>query len=507
MSAMSQITVADAGARGASATPLGTADDGLYHPAKYPHGADNLYVSVQTNQSPTTSPGAPVVANAIVTSMPQSPVWHTTTLAETEIPVSTQKPAITTDIFESSSIAISSETPSATAFNFPVSSTPSVANNVPQQKQLSPAESRVYHLLIVFFLAFLIILVIVSWFKRQAERKKPILATYQQPRIQSSPQPNVSKERFVAALCQSRGLWTGVLATGAEAISAIRASFSSSKFKSESSPKDGATMVETRSPIMEKILEQNTRISERATMKFSNLRRWISYQLGRQRVDDEAVVEKDEKMASGSSSLHEEFESSSYDSADEQTHLDTSHPVVTKIRPPPPAIIVERKSVLEDNAIIPPETVCLEESCTSSTSSDTSRGSETKSLEKIDEYHEICHSPSVVLLTVNVYRIEMEFAPRRDTQLGVEQGDEVILTRLFEDGWAFCELLRTKQQGLVPRACLSVWPSRRHNTPPSVASLKLVPPTANSRPTTPVSPISPIFPRFYSSASSTASLS
>ncbi|KAJ5369349.1 uncharacterized protein N7496_009109 [Penicillium cataractarum] len=217
MSAMSQTRVANANAREAYATPLSAADDGLYHPAKYSHGADTIYQGAQTNQAPTTLQVAPLVTNAIVTSTPQSPAWDTARLAETGIPGSTEKLAMATDIFQSSSITLPNGAPSATTFDFPVTSTTSVANNLPQRKESALKESRVYHLLVIFLVASLIILMIMGWFKRQAEREKPILITYQQPTIN----PTVPKQHFAAALSQSKGLTTGFLAMSAEAISAI----------------------------------------------------------------------------------------------------------------------------------------------------------------------------------------------------------------------------------------------------------------------------------------------
>ncbi|KAJ5369359.1 uncharacterized protein N7496_009119 [Penicillium cataractarum] len=541
MSVTSQTRVADTTARDAYATPLSAADDGLYHPAQYVHGADNLYQDSQTNRGPTTLQGVRSVANEIVTNMLPSPVWHTTTrLSEIRNQVSPEKQAMATDIFRSSSIASPSGTKSATTFHFPVTSTTSVANNLPQRKEPAPKESRVYHLLIIFLVASLIILMIVAWFKRHADRKKPILATNQQPTVD----PTLPKERFAAALSQSKALVTGFLAMSAEAISVVLASFSSAKSKAKIDLKDGTTTFTTRRSLMGRFLEQRIRIIIRAVVKISNFRRWIPNLPGRERANDQAFVEKDEDMTVRSSSLEEGSRGPPRDSADEQSHLDTSYRVTTKIRPPPPVIIIGRTRHRSESGLkvevprgpVSPDTVCLEDVCAANESSDTLRGSETISLQTIDECHGLGQSPSVGLLRLNVYRVEMEFVPRRDTQLGVSQGDEVVMTRVFDDGWvswpwssylskdqadrplqAFCELLRTKKQGLVPRACLSVWPARRNNTPPSVTSVQLVPPTANShtnsRPTSPISPISPIspnsavFPRFYSSGSSTESLS
>ncbi|OKP15185.1 hypothetical protein PENSUB_1623, partial [Penicillium subrubescens] len=473
MSAMSQTRVADAIAREAYPTPLSAADDGLYHPAPYSHGSDTVYQGAQANGPPTTLQVAALVANAIVTRIPQSPVWDTTRLAETRHPVSTETLAMATDIFQTSSIALPSRTQSATTSDFPVTSTRSVANNLLQRKEPAPKEFRIYHLVIIILVASLIILMIVGWFKRQAERKKPILATYQQP----TGHPTVRKERFAAALSQSKGLVTGFLAMSAKAISVILASFSSAKSKAEMCLQDGATTVQTSSPLVKRALEQKIRIFLFVVMKTSNFRRWISDPLGRQRVDDNAFFEKDKDITSRSSSLDEESRGSTHDIADEQTHLDTSYTVASKIRLPPPAIIVKRtrrnnENGLKDNVphgSVSSDTVCLEDVCTASECSDTLRGSETKSLQTIDECHGSGQSPSVGLLRLNVYRIEIEFIPRRDTQLGVKQGDKVVMTRVFDDGWvgwqsssylnkdqadrplqAFCELLRTKKQGLVP---------------------------------------------------------
>ncbi|KAJ5369355.1 uncharacterized protein N7496_009115 [Penicillium cataractarum] len=280
-------------------------------------------------------------------------------------------------------------------------------------------------------------LMIVGWFKRQSERKKPILATYQQPTID----PTVQKERFAAVLFQSKGLVTSFLAMRGKAISSIVNSLFSSKSTAEIGLKDGATTLPTRRSLIERTVEQKTRIIMHTVVKISNFRRWISNPLGRERADKKAFVEKDEDILARSS-LDEGSEGSLHDVAVEQTHQDTSYRVVSKIRPPPPVIIVERTRRRSESGLkvaphgpVSPDTVCLEDVCAANESSDTLRGSETKSLQTIDECHGLGQSPSVGLLRLNVYRVEMEFVPRRDTQLGVSQGDEVVMTRVFDDGW------------------------------------------------------------------------
>ncbi|KAF7183742.1 hypothetical protein CNMCM7691_004092 [Aspergillus felis] len=72
--------------------------------------------------------------------------------------------------------------------------------------------------------------------------------------------------------------------------------------------------------------------------------------------------------------------------------------------------------------------------------------------------------PSVKLWTKQVYRVETDFVSRSDGQLQVGEGQMVCLEQIFDDGWALCTLTDTEKQGLLPRACLSIWPikERRH---------------------------------------------
>ncbi|EAW10401.1 uncharacterized protein ACLA_048730 [Aspergillus clavatus NRRL 1] len=80
--------------------------------------------------------------------------------------------------------------------------------------------------------------------------------------------------------------------------------------------------------------------------------------------------------------------------------------------------------------------------------------------------------PSVKLWTTQIFRVEMDFAPRHDGHLAVREGQVVRLEQIFDNGWALCVLLETDTQGLLPRACLSTWPikERRHYAPSSTYS-------------------------------------
>ncbi|KAL4812969.1 hypothetical protein BDW67DRAFT_188202 [Aspergillus spinulosporus] len=79
---------------------------------------------------------------------------------------------------------------------------------------------------------------------------------------------------------------------------------------------------------------------------------------------------------------------------------------------------------------------------------------------------------SVKLSTVQVFRVEMAFVPRNDGHMDVSEGQLVRLEQTFDDGWAWCTLVDTGIQGLVPRACLSTWPLKEHRpyTPSSICS-------------------------------------
>ncbi|KAL4739367.1 hypothetical protein BDV11DRAFT_205207 [Aspergillus similis] len=78
----------------------------------------------------------------------------------------------------------------------------------------------------------------------------------------------------------------------------------------------------------------------------------------------------------------------------------------------------------------------------------------------------------VKLSTVQVFRVEMAFVPRNDGHMEVSEGQLVRLEQTFDDGWAWCTVVETGMQGLIPRACLSTWPLKEHRpyTPSSTCS-------------------------------------
>ncbi|KAL4866553.1 hypothetical protein BDV12DRAFT_199033 [Aspergillus spectabilis] len=91
----------------------------------------------------------------------------------------------------------------------------------------------------------------------------------------------------------------------------------------------------------------------------------------------------------------------------------------------------------------------------------------------------------VKLWTVQVYRVDMAFSPRRDGHLEVSEGQTVRLEQIFDDGWVLCTLTETEMQGLVPRACLSTWPMKecRQYAPSNTSSNRYPGSTMSPSPT------------------------
>ncbi|KAJ6096116.1 hypothetical protein N7486_006862 [Penicillium sp. IBT 16267x] len=175
---------------------------------------------------------------------------------------------------------------------------------------------------------------------------------------------------------------------------------------------------------------------------------------------------------------------------------------------PPPAVALPARKVSKpttlgkvssgrgENVIVSPITDM--ESCTVSRASSLSKSSDHSSATSVVVQPVRPQSPSVSLFSRNVHRAEVDFQPSNSTQLRIHVGDRVVITRIFDDGWSFCENAANKESGLVPRAFLSAWPVRRVVTPPG-AEIKAS--FAQSGPPQRI-PSSIRLPRFYGPNSS-----
>ncbi|KAK0726392.1 hypothetical protein B0T21DRAFT_385661 [Apiosordaria backusii] len=57
-----------------------------------------------------------------------------------------------------------------------------------------------------------------------------------------------------------------------------------------------------------------------------------------------------------------------------------------------------------------------------------------------------------------VHRVQLDFKPTLEDELGLKAGQLVRLLHEYDDGWALCIRLDRSQQGVVPRTCLSTRP-------------------------------------------------
>ncbi|KAK4201048.1 hypothetical protein QBC40DRAFT_64475 [Triangularia verruculosa] len=57
-----------------------------------------------------------------------------------------------------------------------------------------------------------------------------------------------------------------------------------------------------------------------------------------------------------------------------------------------------------------------------------------------------------------VHRVQLDFKPTLDDELGLKAGQLVRLLHEYDDGWALCIRLDRSKQGVVPRTCLSTRP-------------------------------------------------
>ncbi|KAI1775390.1 hypothetical protein F4818DRAFT_416458 [Hypoxylon cercidicola] len=59
-----------------------------------------------------------------------------------------------------------------------------------------------------------------------------------------------------------------------------------------------------------------------------------------------------------------------------------------------------------------------------------------------------------------VYRVQLDFNPTLDDEMGLKAGQLVRLLHEYDDGWSLCIRLDRTQQGVVPRTCLSTRPAK-----------------------------------------------
>jgi hypothetical protein len=66
----------------------------------------------------------------------------------------------------------------------------------------------------------------------------------------------------------------------------------------------------------------------------------------------------------------------------------------------------------------------------------------------------------------NVHRVQLDFKPSMQDELGLNAGQLVRMLHEYDDGWALCIRMDRSQQGVVPRTCLSKHPVKPRTGPP-----------------------------------------
>lgn len=69
----------------------------------------------------------------------------------------------------------------------------------------------------------------------------------------------------------------------------------------------------------------------------------------------------------------------------------------------------------------------------------------------------------------NVHRVQLDFKPSMQDELGLNSGQLVRMLHEYDDGWALCIRMDRSQQGVVPRTCLSKHPVKPRTGPPRQA--------------------------------------
>ncbi|KAF2108302.1 hypothetical protein BDV96DRAFT_605679 [Lophiotrema nucula] len=85
----------------------------------------------------------------------------------------------------------------------------------------------------------------------------------------------------------------------------------------------------------------------------------------------------------------------------------------------------------------------------------------------------------------NVHRVQLDFKPSMNDELGLRGGQLVRMLHEYDDGWALCIRMDRSQQGVVPRTCLSKHPVKPRTGPPRQ------PPPANRPRGPPMGPMGP----------------
>ncbi|KAF1816280.1 hypothetical protein P152DRAFT_116627 [Eremomyces bilateralis CBS 781.70] len=80
-----------------------------------------------------------------------------------------------------------------------------------------------------------------------------------------------------------------------------------------------------------------------------------------------------------------------------------------------------------------------------------------------------------------VHRVQLDFKPSMEDELGLNAGQLVRVLHEYDDGWALCLLMNGSKQGVVPRSCLSKTPVKPRAGPPPNGPPR-GPPPQNMRP-------------------------
>ncbi|PSR90646.1 hypothetical protein BD289DRAFT_460074 [Coniella lustricola] len=110
------------------------------------------------------------------------------------------------------------------------------------------------------------------------------------------------------------------------------------------------------------------------------------------------------------------------------------------------------------------------------------------SMQEMDPGHSPIASSSAAAIAAaggpnnsTVHRVQLDFKPTLDDEMGLQAGQLVRLLHEYDDGWALCIRLDRSEQGVVPRTCLSTRPVKPR-TPPAAMPPRGPPVSAQGRP-------------------------
>ncbi|KAJ6076758.1 hypothetical protein N7499_008739 [Penicillium canescens] len=482
-------------------------DDGLYHPMRYAGGQNQpivpntvaLQLDTQTKaatKTPSLLKGLPEVPLALATA--QSAIVALPSIQETTFSRASQPTVVPTASEDAGMPEIS-----ATLLPIPVN-----AERLDKlEKSDKPDKSHIYAILSVLAVTFLIAVCVLIWLRKQKKKREAILLRFHnqdKPSLDTS-SLNSGQLKTLLSRMKSRGAasFETVIRSARKEHSGDIGTWPMNWWTEESKENQKSRNAHPHTSyrgfdrrLLKDLILQAKRTSVAMFYALSGILRQREPPKAHPRPRESRT--SDVWSATINSSAETIFSGLLHSPI---LVTDGSHSVCKCIQEPTPAVLPLQQCL---------EPLCLSEvlsttdekvdqlsdfngsSCTVSRVSTTSTRSGPKQPTN-NVYQDLRPKlSSISLFRKDVYQVQMNYESRNESQLSLCEGQNVLITQILDDGWAYCQIIGSKKEGLAPRACISAWPVKRVITPPGQAAKP-----SYSPPRTPVSPVSWAQPRFY----------